>query len=40
MALTLTYQQTEQKLRRFCTEVVSADDVPYIILEAFAVLSH
>lgn len=35
MALTLTYQQTEQKLRRFCTEVVSADDVPYIILEAF-----
>ena len=35
MALTLTYQQTEQKLRRFCTENFSADDVPYIILEAF-----
>lgn len=35
MAVSLTYQQTEEKLRHFQTDIYSADDVPYMILEAF-----
>lgn len=35
MALTLTYQQIEQKLRCFCNDRFTAEDVPYLILEAF-----
>lgn len=35
MAVSLTYQQTEEKLKRFQTDIYSADDVPYMILEAF-----
>lgn len=35
MALINTYQQTEDLLKKFRTTVFTAEDVPYIILEAF-----